>query len=164
MVNGVVVIGVDPGGTTGACAILLEDDNYVLDGAWQFNDDATAWHDLQKVISHYKAAGYEVHLAIEQFDKRPGIIDPDYSAKYVERDIDNNVVGYDVKHKQTPAEAKNFVKPAKSNKGRGDGLKRFGLYQTSKKHANDALRHAVTYAVVRLKHKPLIEKGWGSLR
>lgn len=160
MTDEVVVIGVDPGGTTGCCAILLSPDNYKLAGAWQFTDQDTAHKCVQERVSHYKAAGYEVHLVIEQFDKRPGVINPDYSAKFVERDIDNNVRGYDVLHKQIPAEAKNFIKPAPKNRGKGDALKRFGLYQTALKHANDSLRHAITYAVVRLKHKPLITKGW----
>lgn len=154
------VIGVDPGGTTGACVLLLSRDAYKLESVHQFKDDATAWQDVQGLVTRCHESGYEVHLVIEQFDKRPGIINPDYSAKYVERDIDNNVSGYDVKKKQIPAEAKNFIKEARRSNGKGDGLKRFGFYQTAFKHANDSLRHAVTYSVVRLKHRPLILKGW----
>lgn len=154
----VSIIGVDPGGTTGACWIRLHEDSYQLVGAYQFNDSDTAWREVQRLIDN--AAYDEVHLVIEQFDKRPGIINPDYSAKFVERDIDNNVTGYDVKYKQIPAEAKNLIKEAKRNNGRGDALKRFGLYQTAMKHANDSLRHALTYAVVQLKHMPTILKGW----
>lgn len=154
------IIGVDPGGTTGACVLLIGDQGYELGGAFQFSDDATAWQDVQLLVTHYKAAGHEVHLVVEQFDKRPGVINPDYSAKFVERDIDNNVAGYDFKRKQIPAEAKNFIKEARKNGGQGDALKRFDLYQSGLKHANDSLRHAVTYAVVRLKHRPLILKGW----
>lgn len=111
-------------------------------------------------MTRCKDYGYEVHLVMEQFDKRPGIINPDYSAKFVERDIDNNVAGYHFKEKQIPAMAKNFIKEARRSNGQGDGLKRFGLYQTGLKHSNDSLRHAVTYAVVKLKHEPLILRGW----
>lgn len=154
------IVGVDPGGTTGANVLLLTETGYELAEAHQFKDDATAWREVQGLVTKYKALGHEVHLVVEQFDKRPGIINPDYSAKYVERDIDNNVSGYDVMHKQIPAEAKNFIKEARKNGGVGDALKRFGLFQTSMKHANDSLRHSVTYAVVRLKHRPLILRGW----
>ena len=156
----VAVIGVDPGGTTGVGVITLTEDAFHLEETFQFTDQDTAWVEVQAVVNKYDQLGYEVHLVVERFDKRPGIINPDYSAKFVERDIDNNVDGYYTAFKQIPAEAKNFIKEAKNNQGKGDALKRFGMYEPGKKHARDALRHAITYAVVRLKHHPLILRGW----
>ena len=153
-----VVVAVDPGGTTGAVEVLFEESCYELLAAHQFTDQDEAHLEVQRLIS---AHHLPVHLVVERFDKRPGIISPDFSAKYVERDIDNNVGGYAVKHKQIPAEAKNMVKEPARNSGRGDGLKRFGLYSTGKmKHANDAARHAITYAVMQLKHRPITLVGW----
>ena len=153
-----VVVAVDPGGTTGVVEVLFEADSFHLLVAHQFTDPNKAHLEVQHIIS---AHDLPVHLVVEQWDKRPGITDPDFSAKYVERDIDNNVGGYAVKHKQIPAEAKNMVKEPARNSGRGDGLKRFGLYSTGKmKHANDAARHAITYAVMQLKHLPITLVGW----
>lgn len=140
--------------------ITLTEESFKLEETFQFTDQNSAWMEVQSAISKYTQLGYEVHLVVEQFDKRPGIINPDYSAKFVERDIDNNVAGYHTKFKQIPAEAKNFIKEAKTNNGKGDALKRFGMYEPGKKHARDALRHVITYAVVRLKHRPLILRGW----
>lgn len=156
----IAVIGVDPGGTTGACVLLLAEQGWHLDQSRQFTDQGEAWKDVQELVSHYAAAGYEVHLVVEQFDKRPGIINPDYSAKYVEKNIDSFVAGFHTKYKQIPAEAKNFIREARSNNGRGDALKRFDMYPVGQKHARDAIRHALTYAVVQLKHRPLTLKGW----
>lgn len=155
----VVVIGVDPGGTTGAAVVKLTDDSYEFLEAHQFSDERNAWAEVQALVHNYRRA-YPVHLVVEQFDKRPGIIDPDFSAKYVERDIDNNVTGFTEYYKQIPGEIKFFIREARKNNGKGDALNRWGLYQTGMKHANDAVRHVLTYAVMRLKHKPTILRGW----
>jgi hypothetical protein len=100
---------------------------------------------------------YEVVFVIEQFDKRPGIADPDLTPKYIIRDIENNLPHRTFEW-QIPAQAKNLVKPA--TKGVPDGLKRFGWYKVGMGHANDASRHVIVFLVEKIKHMPTILLGW----
>lgn len=153
------VVAVDPGGTTGWAVFLFSpnDVEYVEHGHW--GDPDQVWHDILSTLERYRSLGYRVTLVVEQFDKRPGIVNPDFTPKFVSRDIVNNIHGYDIVW-QIPAAAMNLVKPAgKRNKG-PDQLKRFGWYHTNSVHANDAARHAIVYAVEKLKHKPTILRGW----
>lgn len=125
----------------------------------QWEDPDTACYELKRLADKYHEEGYEVVLVGEQFDKRPGVINPDYTAKYVNRDVENTIFDYEIVW-QVPAAAKNLVKySAKAHDGR-DGLHRFGFYLIGRRHANDATRHALVYAVEKLKHKATILLGW----
>lgn len=125
----------------------------------QWVDPDSAWRELKRLADEYQSQGHEVVLVGEQFDKRPGVVHPDFTAKYINRDVENNIFDYEIVW-QIPAAAKNLVKySAKAADGR-DGLRRFGWYITGKQHANDATRHAIVYAVEKLKHKATILLGW----
>lgn len=154
----VVVIGVDPGGTTGVCDMLFTEDSVEVLDTDQWGEPNDVWKELRLRAVKYRKMGYRVVLVVEQFDKRPGVVNPDFTPKYINRDIENNLSDFDIKW-QVPAAAKNLVKPAR--KGGGvDGLKRFGWYKMKSPHSNDATRHVIVYGVESLRHMPLILKGW----
>lgn len=154
----VVVIGIDPGGTTGVCDMLFTEDSVELLDEDQWPEPDDVWKLLRARAHKYKMIGYRVVLVVEQFDKRPGVVNPDFTPKYINRDIALNLGDYHIKW-QVPAAAKNLVKPARRGNGI-DGLKRFGWYTIKMPHANDAKRHVIVYGVESLRHMPLILKGW----
>lgn len=154
----VVVIAVDPGVTTGVCDMLFTEDSVELLATDQWDEPDEVWKFLRQRLYKYKKAGYNVVLVVEQFDKRPGVVNPDFTPKYINRDIEINLADYNIKW-QIPAAAMNLVKPARRG-GNLDGLKRFGWYKLKSVHSNDATRHAIVYGVETLCHMPLILKGW----
>jgi hypothetical protein len=152
-----VVIGLDPGVTSGVSVFrfTVEDCEFIEHMQWGSPD--TVWEELQALADHYNETDGNVVLVIESFDKRPGIVSPDYTPKYINRDIKNHLTGYPIIW-QIPAAAKTLVPPAR--KGGTDALKRFGFYRVSNRHANDATRHVIVFAVDKLMHYPTILKGW----
>lgn len=154
-----LVIGVDPGVTTGVAIFDFpegEEPEYLAH--YQFGDPDNVWREIEELALEYRDGGNEVILVVEQFDKRPGVINPDFTPKYVSRDIQNNITGFEIVW-QIPAAAMNLVKTAGRTKG-PDQLKRFGWYLVNNVHANDAARHCIVYAVEKLKHKATILRGW----
>jgi hypothetical protein len=154
----IIVVAVDPGGTTGIAVFKFTEHavEYVEHHQWE--DPNTAWRAIHNLV-HYWQSGYEVVLVVEQFDKRPGVINPDFTPKYINRDIENNIDDVEIVW-QIPADAMNLVKPVGKKNHGPDHLKRFGWYLRSNVHANDAARHAIVYGVNKLKHMPLILRGW----
>jgi hypothetical protein len=152
------LLGVDPGGTTGIAIYeyLGPDDEMKYIHHEQWEDSSTAWQRIVSLAEQLSVHG-KVTIVAEQFDKRPGVIDPDYSAMYVARDMRENITEWPIVW-QIPAEAKNLV-PG-SRRSQPDRLKRWGWYLVSNRHANDASRHVVLHAVKNLKHMPTILKGW----
>jgi hypothetical protein len=72
-----VVIGVDPGGTTGVSVFLVTETEAHLQESLQLGEPSDVWGRLEELASHYELMyDYEVVFVIEQFDKRPGIADP----------------------------------------------------------------------------------------
>lgn len=153
-----VVIGVDPGGTTGVAVFGFASADTVPEYVEHFQWD-DPWTAADQINTLYRkwAVKFPTYLVIEQFDKRPGIIDPDYTPKYINRDVARAMTDVEIVW-QTPSMAKNLVKPPK--KGTTDGLKRFGWYNTSNRHANDAARHVIVFAVEKMRHKPTVLRGW----
>lgn len=154
------IIGVDPGGTTGVAEYTL--DSMEAQAKLQATGQVTEMGEVVPYLMHaaggWMQKGYAVLFVIEQFDKRPGVADPDYSAMYVIQFIKTQISDKHIVW-QTPSQAKNLVKPA-GKSGKADGLVRFGWYKRGQKHANDASRHVVVFLVEKLKHKPTQLKGW----
>jgi hypothetical protein len=151
----VTVIGVDPGATTGIAEYIVRDNGAEQTYVGQWTDpDAVA----QDLIVRAKASKYPVVFVVERFDNRPGVVNPDFTPKFVIRDIKRWVEPAYTVVWQTPSQAKNLVKPP--HVGKPDGLKRFGYYVVGKRHANDASRHVIVFLVEQLKHMPTILKGW----
>lgn len=154
------LIGVDPGVTTGWAILKLSDPDSepVLLDCGQWVEQWDVWKTLDAKAQLLEELGFNVILVVEQFDQRPGIVNPDMTPKYINNDIENNLVGKWEVVWQIPAMAKTLVPQAK--RGVPDALKRFGWYQTSHRHANDAIRHVITHATHKLRHMPLIRRGW----
>jgi hypothetical protein len=152
-----VVIGVDPGGTTGVSVYFVTELSAFLQESLQWGDPVTVWEQLEELAQKYEASWGPVVFVAEQFDKRPGIANPDFTPKYIIKDIETHL-----QHRtfvwQTPSQAKNLIKPA--TKGSPDGLKRFGYYKVGMGHANDASRHVLVFLVEKIKHMPTILLGW----
>lgn len=155
-----VVIGVDPGQTTGIAAYVVPaaDKLPVLEHSLQWGDYHQVVLQLRDLRYSYEQRGFNnIVFVVEQFDKRPGVADPDFTPKFIINDIEQ-YMSDEIIVWLTPAQAKNLVKPA--NRGASDGLKRFGWYKVGMGHSNDASRHVITFLVEKLKHMPTIKKGW----
>lgn len=150
-----VVVGVDPGVTTGVAIYgLASSDKYpVLLSAEQWGNPESVSTRMRELLGKYK----NVVFVIERFDKRPGVVDPDYTPMFIINDINRDLPDATIVW-QTPSQAKNLVKPAR--RGVPDGLKRWGWYEVGKGHANDASRHVITFLVEKLAHIPTIKRGW----
>ena len=154
----VVVVAVDPGVTTGIAVFLCLEDSVEYLESHQWGDPDYVWQEIHDLV-HYWQFGYRVVLVVEQFDKRPGIVNPDFTPKYINRDIENNIHDVEIV-KQIPDAAMNLVRPPGKKNAGPDHLKRFGWYKVKNTHANDAARHFIVYAVGKLRHQPTILTGW----
>lgn len=154
-----VAIGVDPGVTTGIAEYVINsaDDLPVQANTFQWGDYEIVTGQMRERSHYWRELGFDVVFVIEQFDKRPGVVDPDFTPKFIINDIERYLPD-EKRIYQTPSQAKNLVKPAKA--GVPDGLKRFGWYVVGMGHANDASRHVITFLVEKLKHMPTILRGW----
>lgn len=153
---------VDPGGTTGLALMEFTEDSVRIMERWYYGNEDDVWMVIRAKLDEFRSAGRHIVLVVEQFDKRPGIVNPDYSPMFINKDIAHNIEGdYEV-FWQIPAAAKNLVRPpGKKNRG-PDHLKRFDWYLSGKgnNHTNDAVRHGIVFAVETLHHMATIEKGW----
>lgn len=154
-----VVVAVDPGGTTGVAVFGFTEETVEYIEHFQWGDPDYVWKEIHKLVHKWQGKGFEVVLVVEQFDKRPGVINPDFTPKYIGRDINNNIDDVEIVW-QIPAVAMNLVRPPGPRHKGADQLKRFGWYHVKNTHANDAARHAIVYAVETLKHMPTILRGW----
>lgn len=154
-----LVLSIDPGVTTGFTLMRFGKSDVELVETGQWGDPDRVWRTIRdygrNARTHYNLPLY---LVIEQFDKRPGVVNPDFTPKYISRDIENNI--FDIPYFwQIPAAAMNLVKPGRT--GQRDQLHRFSnWYKKKNVHGNDATRHAIVFGVEKLKHRPLIELGW----
>lgn len=155
----VIVVAVDPGGTTGVCVMEFQEGAVEVLETHQFPDSNSVWREIQEIAQRFDTGSNRVVIVVEQFDKRPGVVNPDFTPKYVCRDIENNIHDFEIVW-QIPAQAMTLVRPPSKNYHGPDQLKRFGWYKTSSVHSNDATRHAIVYGVETLKHRPLILRGW----
>ena len=153
------IIAIDPGKTTGVAKMRLTDDSYKLVGVWQLTDPDTVWEPLHQIISKAHETSDDVLVLCESFELRPDVAQPDETPKYIIKDLDRYVAPEFPIEYQMASQAKVGIPPGKN--GRRDRLHAFGLFQHGKRHANDAIRHILVYAIEKLRHRPLIVKGWG---
>ena len=153
------IIAFDPGKTTGVAHLHLTDDDFKLVGVWQMGDPDNVWEDLLNLLRQIDRDSEDLTVLCESFEIRPDVAEPDETPKYIIKDLDRYVAPHFPIIYQTASQAKVGVPPGKN--GRRDRLYAFGLHQRGYRHANDAIRHCVTYAIDKLRHRPLIIKGWG---
>ena len=101
----------------------------------------------------------DVVVLCESFELRPDVAQPDETPKYIIKDLERYVEPtYPIEY-QMASQAKVGIPPGRN--GRRDRLHSFGLHQRGYRHANDAIRHALIFAIDKVRHKPLIYRGWG---
>ena len=153
------IIAFDPGKTTGVAHLHLTDNDFKLVGVWQMGDPDNVWENILKLLRQIDRDSKDLTVLCESFEIRPDVAEPDETPKYIIKDLDRYVAPHFPIIYQTASQAKVGVPPGKN--GRRDRLYAFGLHQRGYRHANDAIRHCVTYAIDKLRHRPLIIKGWG---
>lgn len=153
------IIAIDPGKTTGVAVLHLTDDDFDLEAVYQWGDPDNVWHDIMDLIDDYYSMYDDVVVLCESFELRPDVAQPDETPKYIIKDLERYVEPtYPIEY-QMASQAKVGIPPGKN--GRRDRLHSFGLHQRGLRHSNDAIRHCLVYAIERLRHRPLIVRGWG---
>ena len=153
------IIAIDPGKTTGVATLHLTDNNFDLVGVLQLDDPDNVWEVLYEYISTFHDRFDDVVVLCESFELRPDVAQPDETPKYIIKDLDRYVAPtYPIEY-QMASQAKVGIPPGRN--GRRDRLHSFGLHQRGYRHANDAIRHCLVYAIDKLRHRPLIVRGWG---
>lgn len=141
------ILAIDPGGTTGVAELDYElSSQPVLSYAEQVEGG------LAGFLDWYRArAGSWAQIVCEDFVLRPSVKFPDLTPTYIIGAIESGEYWNQVKPiYQSPSQ-----KPLCSD----EVLKRSGLYQRGKPHANDAIRHAIIY-LRSIRHLPTIEMAW----
>lgn len=154
------IIGIDPGGTTGVAILRLTDGDFELLSVAQLGDPDNVWKELYNIIEAYNNEHEDVVVLCESFEMRPDVISPDETPKYIIKDLNRYVEPHFPIEYQMASQAKTGVPPGRN--GRRDRLHSFGLYQRGYRHANDAIRHCLVYAIDKVRHRPIILRGWGS--
>ena len=153
------IIAIDPGKITGVAVLRLTDDDFELISVAQLDDPDHVWEELFGIISAYYDTHDDVVVLCESFELRPDVAQPDETPKYIIKDLDRYVAPtYPIEY-QMASQAKVGIPPGRN--GRRDRLHSFGLHQRGYRHANDAIRHCLVYAIEKLRHRPLIVRGWG---
>ena len=153
------IIAIDPGKTTGVAILHLTDNDFELISIAQLDDPDHVWEELLGIISAYYDVHDDVVVLCESFELRPDVAQPDETPKYIIKDLERYVEPtYPIEY-QMASQAKVGIPPGRN--GRRDRLHSFGLHQRGHRHANDAIRHCLVYAIEKLRHRPLIVRGWG---
>lgn len=155
-----ILIAIDPGQTTGVAKLRLTDNDFKLEGVWQLTDPDTVWEPLKQIIEAAKERDEDVTVLCESFELRPDVAQPDETPKYIIKDLERFVEPEHPIEYQMASQAKVGVPPGRA--GKRDRLYAFGLHQKGFRHANDAIRHCLVYAIEKLRHRPLIFRGWGT--
>lgn len=143
-----IMLGVDPGGTTGLALFEYSDDDYEL--LWK----KQVPNGLQGFLDWHYDEGDLLALdtiVCESFTLRAGIY-PDLTPTYIIGAIEAlwpNAV-YEIE----------YQKPDQKHLCSDDVLKRMNLHSPGKPHANDAIRHGIIYMRNR-KNKRVLQEGWG---
>lgn len=153
------IIAIDPGKTTGIAVLHLTDNSFELVEVEQLPDPDIVWKPIYDMLNQYHNMHEDVVVLCESFELRPDVAQPDETPKYIIKDLERYVEPtYPIEY-QMASQAKVGIPPGR--KGMRDRLHSFGLHQRGYRHANDAIRHCLVYAIEKLRHRPLIVRGWG---
>lgn len=153
------IIAIDPGKVTGLAVLKLTDTTFELIEVDQLENPDEVWLPIYNIIRSYADKHDDVVVLCESFELRPDVAQPDETPKYIIKDLDRYVAPtYPIEY-QMASQAKVGIPPGRN--GRRDRLHSFGLHQRGYRHANDAIRHCLVYAIEKLRHRPLIVRGWG---
>lgn len=142
-------LSLDPGGTTGFAII-----NYGRTQAPVVERMGQIEGGLEGFIKWYDMNGrYDWSFTVcESFILRPGVHGADITPAYVIGALEALEAAYGA----VPV----YQKPSQKKLCEDDVLKRIGMYQVGKPHANDAIRHGIIY-LRNQKHLPTLKLAWG---
>jgi hypothetical protein len=167
------VVAVDPGGTTGICAVRIEAQTLTAGEFWAhefYSSIEFLAYDQWPELAAPEAVMNTVLSITASYDGRFPLIIEDFSLRRMSRDRDllSPVrVGERIAERlagspladgiylvmQTPSEALGTVTD--------DRLRRWGLYRRGQPHARDALRHAVHFLRKARDSEELRKAAWG---
>ena len=153
------IIAIDPGKVTGIAVLHLTDNSFALMEVNHLEDPDYVWEPIYDLITRYTETYDDVVVLCESFELRPDVAQPDETPKYIIKDLERYVAPHYPIEYQMASQAKVGIPPGRN--GRRDRLHSFGLHQRGYRHANDAIRHCLVYAIDKLRHRPLIVRGWG---
>lgn len=136
------LLSLDPGGTTGYAIIDYFDNQVELLESGQISDGLTGF------IAEWRYLKYDV-VVCESFTLRPSVKFPDLSPVYI-------IGALEVLSSQYPIV---YQPPSSKPLCTDTVLKRLGMYQVGKPHANDAIRHGIIY-LRKQNHMPTLLAGW----
>ena len=143
------MLAFDPGGTTGVAVFAYyPNDKLTLISHHQIPGGLSGflawWHDQSEAIFMWD------EIVCESFILRPGVHGADITPAYVIGAI-----------KAMNANSRPFIEQQPSMKMlcSDETLKKFGMYQKGKPHANDAIRHGII-SLRNRNHKFTVETGW----
>ena len=141
-----VILGIDPGGTTGISLI-----EFTPGTEPKLLATSQVGNGLKGFLRWHKMATYRWDFVVcESFTLRPGIHGVDITPAYV--------IGA-LEALENPRSKIHFQPPSSKPLCDDDTLKRLGLYTKAYPHSNDATRHAIIY-LRNVRHMPTLRKGW----
>ena len=141
-----LILGIDPGGTTGISLVEFSPkDEPKLVASIQVPDG------LKGFLNWYISSKHDWDFVVcENFTLRPGVHGVDLTPTYIIGALEALELNKKKVYYQAPSQ-----KPLCND----DVLKRMGLFFPGMGHANDATRHAIIY-LRGVRHMPTLKKGW----
>lgn len=142
------MLSLDPGGTTGVAIIEYGTESYVVVKTLQIRNGLQGFLDF-----HWdELEDWEFdEIVCESFDLREGVYGADLSPVYIIGALEalypkavNKII---------------YQKPSQKALCGDDRLRKLGLYESGRPHANDACRHGIIY-LRNKKHRKVLSDGW----
>ena len=143
------MLSLDPGGTTGVAIIEYGTESYELIKTLQIRNGLQGFLDF-----HWdELEDWEFdQIVCESFDLREGVHGVDLSPVYI--------IGALEALYPTAVNKIIYQKPSQKALCGDDRLRKLGLYESGRPHANDAVRHGIIY-LRNNKHAAILKEGWG---
>ena len=142
-----LILSLDPGGTTGVAAINYEEDQAPqIVRTWQIQNGLKGFLDFH--WDELEDWNFD-EIVCESFTLREGVRGVDLSPTYVIGALEALYPTTTI-HYQAPSQ-----KPLCDD----ERLKKINMHEKARPHANDAVRHAIIYLRNKL-HSPTLKLGW----
>jgi hypothetical protein len=142
------MLSLDPGGTTGIAVIEYGDLEYQVIKTWQVAGGLQGFLDFHwDELDDWQFD----QIVCESFDLREGVYGADLSPVYI-------IGALEALYPNALMEII-YQKPSQKALCGDDRLRKLGLHQPGKPHANDAVRHGIIY-LRNKKHTGVLKQGW----
>ena len=138
----------DPGGTTGVAMLAYDELTYKVIRTWQIKNGLQGfldfhWDELEDMVFQ--------QIICESFDLREGVYGVDLSPVYV-------IGALEALYPKALVEII-YQKPSQKSLCGDDRLRKLGLHEPGRPHANDAVRHGIIY-LRNNRHATVLKEGW----